>query len=116
MFPFFILLANPVTSLSGMNGSPNPLTLPGSGTMVFPLPGSFPWAAGARGKMVPVFESFFLDFRHSIIWKVIPTDIKISVSKLQRFLNVSLLPLLTALETFSSHFENLSHFYLPHIA
>ena len=81
MFPFFILLANPVTSLSGMNGSPNPLTLPGSGTMVFPLPGSFPWAAGARGKMVPVFESFFLDFRHSIIWKVIPTDIKISVSK-----------------------------------
>ena len=43
-------LGNPVTSLTGVNGSPNPLTLPGSGTTVFPLPGSFPWAAGARGK------------------------------------------------------------------
>ena len=35
------------------NASGNPvnhgLTLPGSGTTVFPLPGSFPWSTGARG-------------------------------------------------------------------
>ena len=43
------IVGNPVTSISGVNGNPNPLTLPGSGTTVFPLPGSFPWAAGARG-------------------------------------------------------------------
>lgn len=36
-----------MTSMSGINGSPNPLT--GSGMTVFPLPGSFPWATGARG-------------------------------------------------------------------
>ena len=29
---------------------PNPLGLPCSGTTVFPLPGSFPWTAGNRGK------------------------------------------------------------------
>ena len=49
------LKGNPVTSLTGVNGSPNPLTIPGSGTTVFPLPGSFPWAAGARGKCKTFF-------------------------------------------------------------
>jgi len=36
---------------SGSPGNPvtTGITLPGSGTTVFPLPGSFPWAAGARG-------------------------------------------------------------------
>eukprot|EP00095_Tigriopus_kingsejongensis_P009423 snap_masked-scaffold143_size313727-processed-gene-2.4 protein:Tk09423 transcript:snap_masked-scaffold143_size313727-processed-gene-2.4-mRNA-1 annotation:"---NA---" len=34
----------------GTLGPNSSITLPGSGTTVFPLPGSFPWAAGARGK------------------------------------------------------------------
>ncbi len=44
----------PPTS-SAASGSPQTsngpaITLPGTGTAVFPLPGSFPWAAGARGE------------------------------------------------------------------
>ena len=55
-----IFKGNPVTSLTGVNGSPNPLTIPGSGTTVFPLPGSFPWAAGARGKCKIIFLKYIL--------------------------------------------------------
>ena len=50
------IVGNPVTSISGVNGNPNPLSLPGSGTTVFPLPGSFPWAAGARGKFYTLLQ------------------------------------------------------------
>ena len=59
-----IFKGNPVTSLTGVNGSPNPLTIPGSGTTVFPLPGSFPWAAGARGKCKIIFVKFCYHFGH----------------------------------------------------
>jgi hypothetical protein len=50
---YFLLRLGPGAMVGG--GSPgNPvtsgITLPGSGTTVFPLPGSFPWAAGARGR------------------------------------------------------------------
>ncbi len=34
---------------SGLVPQTGPITLPGTGTTVFPLPGSFPWAAGSRG-------------------------------------------------------------------
>ena len=64
---FFSFAGNPVTSISGVNGNPNPLTLPGSGTTVFPLPGSFPWAAGARGnilfKSIPKLQFWNFDTR-----------------------------------------------------
>ena len=43
----------PGAMVGGSGGNPvtSSLTLPGSGTTVFPLPGSFPWSAGARGKL-----------------------------------------------------------------
>ena len=62
-----IFKGNPVTSLTGVNGSPNPLTIPGSGTTVFPLPGSFPWAAGARGKCKIIFLKFYYHFGHEYL-------------------------------------------------
>lgn len=41
----------PVTSgVHPLNGQAGPITLPGTGTTVFPLPGSFPWATGSRGE------------------------------------------------------------------
>ena len=45
--PLSCIPGNPAFSSS----PPNPLGLPCSGTTVFPLPGSFPWTAGNRGKV-----------------------------------------------------------------
>ncbi len=50
-FCFNLKSIGPGAMVGGSGGNPvtSGLTLPGSGTTVFPLPGSFPWSAGARG-------------------------------------------------------------------